>query len=98
MTHIDCRTFYAAKATVYAVPFIHMWIEKALFILKECDAILADKGVVSASPELTAANENASLIHEAALGKIAGDQILNLRTLGLTEEEAEQKIIDGFLK
>lgn len=64
----------------------------------ECDAILADKGVVSASPELTAANENASLIHEAAIGKIAGDQILKLRTLGLTEEEAEQKIIDGFLK
>ena len=64
----------------------------------ECDAILADHGIVSASPELTAANENASLIHEAAIGKIAGEQILKLRTLGLTEEEAEQKIIEGFLK
>lgn len=64
----------------------------------ECDAILADHGVVSASPELTAANENASLIHEAAIGKIAGEQILKLRTLGLSENEAEQKIIEGFLK
>ena len=64
----------------------------------ECDAILADHGVVSASPQLTAANEDASLIHEAAIGKIAGEQILKLRTLGLTEEEAEQKIIEGFLR
>lgn len=64
----------------------------------ECDAILADHGVVSASPQLTAANEEASLIHEAAIGKIAGEQILKLRTLGLTEEEAEQKIIEGFLR
>ena len=64
----------------------------------ECDAILADHGIVSASPQLTAANEDASLIHEAAIGKIAGEQILKLRTLGLTEEEAEQKIIEGFLK
>nr|MCR5699255.1 SufD family Fe-S cluster assembly protein [Treponemataceae bacterium] len=49
-------------------------------------------------PQLTAANEEASLIHEAAIGKIAGEQILKLRTLGLTEEEAEQKIIEGFLR
>lgn len=64
----------------------------------ECDAILADNGVVAAAPELTAACQDAQLIHEAAIGKIAGEQILKLRTLGLTEEEAEQKIIDGFLK
>ncbi|NLM00044.1 MAG: SufD family Fe-S cluster assembly protein [Treponema sp.] len=64
----------------------------------ECDAILADKGIVSAAPELTAACQDAQLIHEAAIGKIAGEQILKLRTLGLTEEEAEQKIIEGFLK
>lgn len=63
----------------------------------ECDAILADHGRVDASPELSANHNDAQLIHEAAIGKIAGEQILKLRTLGLTEEEAEQKIIEGFL-
>lgn len=58
----------------------------------ECDAILADNGRVNAAPELYAGNIDASLIHEAAIGKIAGEQIIKLRTLGLTEEEAEQKI------
>lgn len=64
----------------------------------ECDTILADEGTVSASPSLEASHVDAELIHEAAIGKIAGDQILKLRTLGLTEEEAEEKIISGFLK
>lgn len=64
----------------------------------ECDAILAEEGTVSASPSLEACHVDAALIHEAAIGKIAGEQILKLRTLGLTEEEAEQKIIDGFLQ
>ncbi|MBR3033812.1 MAG: SufD family Fe-S cluster assembly protein [Firmicutes bacterium] len=64
----------------------------------ECDAILSENGRVDASPELVANNRNAALIHEAAIGKIAGEQILKLRTLGLTEEEAEKAIIDGFLK
>lgn len=64
----------------------------------ECDAILADSGTVNAIPELYAGNIDASLIHEAAIGKIAGEQIIKLRTLGLSEEEAERKIIDGFLK
>lgn len=64
----------------------------------ECDAILVGNGKVSAAPELFASDTDASLIHEAAIGKIAGEQILKLQTLGLTEEEAEQKIIDGFLK
>lgn len=63
----------------------------------ECDAILADHGRVDASPELSANHGDAELIHEAAIGKIAGEQILKLRTFGLTEEEAEQKIIEGFL-
>ena len=63
----------------------------------ECDAILVDKGRVNAEPELLAANLDANLIHEAAIGKVAGEQILKLRTLGLTEEEAEARIIDGFL-
>lgn len=64
----------------------------------ECDAILMDRGVVTAVPSLTANHLDASLIHEAAIGKIAGDQIIKLMTLGLTEEEAEQQIISGFLK
>ena len=64
----------------------------------ECDAIIMDEGEVSAIPELTAHNVDAALIHEAAIGKIAGEQLTKLMTLGLTEKEAEQKIIEGFLK
>ena len=64
----------------------------------ECDAILMESGSVAAAPMLTANHLDASLIHEAAIGKIAGDQIIKLMTLGLTEEEAEKQIITGFLK
>lgn len=64
----------------------------------ECDAILADNGTVNAAPSLEASHVDAALIHEAAIGKIAGEQILKLQSLGLSEEEAEQKIISGFLK
>ena len=64
----------------------------------ECDAIIMDQGVVSAVPELTANHLDAGLIHEAAIGKIAGEQLIKLMTLGLTEAEAEAKIIEGFLK
>lgn len=64
----------------------------------ECDAIIADSATVSAAPELTVNHADAALIHEAAIGKIAGEQILKLETLGLTEKEAEDKIIEGFLR
>lgn len=64
----------------------------------ECDAILAGHGTVFAEPALFAGHVDASLIHEAAIGKIAGEQITKLLTMGLTEEEAENKIIEGFLK
>ena len=64
----------------------------------ECDAILADNGTVNASPSLEASHVDAALIHEAAIGKIAGEQLLKLQSLGLTAEEAEKKIIAGFLK
>ena len=64
----------------------------------ECDAIIMDNAVVKAIPEITAAHVDASLIHEAAIGKIAGEQIIKLMTLGLTEKEAEEQIISGFLK
>ncbi len=63
----------------------------------ECDAILVGNGKVDASPALYAGHLDAALIHEAAIGKIAGEQIIKLQTLGLTEEEAEEKIIEGFL-
>ncbi len=64
----------------------------------ECDAIIMDTAKVSAIPELTANHLDAALIHEAAIGKIAGDQLIKLMTLGLTEQEAEEQIISGFLK
>lgn len=64
----------------------------------ECDAIIMDKARVLAVPQLEANDIDASLIHEAAIGKIAGDQIIKLMTLGLTEAEAEEQIINGFLK
>lgn len=64
----------------------------------ECDAIIMDEANIIAKPELTAKSVDASLIHEAAIGKIAGDQIIKLQTLGLTEQEAEEEIIKGFLR
>lgn len=64
----------------------------------ECDAIIMDDAKISAIPEITANNLEAQLIHEAAIGKIAGEQIIKLMTLGLTEEEAEAEIVNGFLK
>lgn len=64
----------------------------------ECDSIIMDDAKVSASPNLTAADVDAGLIHEAAIGKIAGEQLLKLMSLGLTEEEAEERIVSGFLK
>ena len=64
----------------------------------ECDAIIMDHASVLASPQLTASCVDASLIHEAAIGKIAGEQLIKLMTLGLTEQEAEEQIIAGFLK
>ena len=64
----------------------------------ECDAIIMDNASVRAIPEITANDINASLIHEAAIGKIAGEQIIKLMTLGLTEQEAEEQIVNGFLK
>lgn len=64
----------------------------------ECDAIIMDDASVSAVPEISANHLEASLIHEAAIGKIAGEQLTKLMTLGLTEKEAEEEIINGFLK
>lgn len=64
----------------------------------ECDAIIMDHAKISSLPEITANHPDAALIHEAAIGKIAGEQIIKLMTLGLSEEEAEAQIVNGFLK
>ncbi len=64
----------------------------------ECDAIIMDNAHVSAVPEISANHIDASLIHEAAIGKIAGEQLIKLMTLGLSEKQAEEQIVNGFLK
>lgn len=64
----------------------------------ECDGIILDKAQIISEPKITAENINATLIHEAAIGKIAGDQLIKLQTLGLSEEEAQAQIIKGFLR
>ena len=64
----------------------------------ECDAIIMDNAKVEAIPEIKANHTEASLIHEAAIGKIAGEQLIKLMSLGLTEKEAEEEIVGGFLK
>lgn len=64
----------------------------------ECDAIIMDHAKIRAVPEITANHLDAALIHEAAIGKIAGEQIIKLMTLGLTEAEAEEQIVNGFLR
>jgi len=64
----------------------------------ECDSIIMDSGRILAVPSLEANDVDAMLVHEAAIGKIAGDQLIKLMTLGLSEQEAEEQIINGFLK
>ena len=64
----------------------------------ECDAIIMDNARVEAVPKISANHAEASLIHEAAIGKIAGEQLIKLMSLGLTEKEAEEEIVGGFLK
>ncbi len=64
----------------------------------ECDAIIMGDAHILAVPQLEANDIDAALVHEAAIGKIAGDQIIKLMTLGLTEEEAEEQIVNGFLE
>ncbi len=64
----------------------------------ECDSIIMDRGKILAVPALEANDIDATLVHEAAIGKIAGEQIVKLMTLGLTEQEAEEQIVNGFLR
>lgn len=71
--------------------------ETKCFAHVECDAILMDNSNISATPEIVAKCVDASLVHEAAIGKIAGEQLIKLKTLGLTDKESEDMIISGFL-
>lgn len=94
--NIVSRTVAKEKSTQFYSSTLHG--NAACMGHTECDSIIMDEAKVSASPNLTASHVDASLIHEAAIGKIAGEQLLKLMTLGLTEEEAEERIVNGFLK
>lgn len=64
----------------------------------QCDSIIMDQAHVNSSPMISALNTDAQLVHEAAIGKIASDQLIKLMSLGLTEDESEAAILKGFLK
>ena len=95
-THITSRSVAAEDSKQEFVSKIY-GNEKS-FAHSECDAIIKDNAKVTATPEITANNVEANLIHEAAIGKIAGEQLTKLMTLGLSEKEAEEEIIKGFLR
>ena len=95
-THITSRSVATEDSEQYFVSKIY-GNEKS-FAHSECDAIIKDNAKVTATPEITANNVEANLIHEAAIGKIAGEQLTKLMTLGLSEKEAEEEIIKGFLR
>lgn len=95
-THVVSRA--VAKGESYQVYQSVINGNNKCFGHTECDAIIMDRANIIAKPELTAKSTEASLIHEAAIGKIAGEQIIKLQTLGLSEQEAEQEIIKGFLR
>lgn len=95
-THLTSRSVAVDKSKQKFISKIYG--NNKCFAHVECDAIIKDEGKVTAIPEITANNVEANLIHEAAIGKIAGEQLIKLMTLGLTEKEAEEQIINGFLK
>ena len=94
--HVTSRS--VAEGTSYQEFTSNITGNKKCYAHVECDAIIKDEGKVKAIPEIYAKNIDANLIHEAAIGKIAGDQLRKLMTLGLNESEAEEVIIKGFLK
>ncbi len=95
-THVTSRSVATDNSEQYFISKIY-GNEKS-FAHSECDAIIKDNAKVTATPEITANNVDANLIHEAAIGKIAGEQLTKLMTLGLSEKEAEEEIIKGFLR
>lgn len=95
-THVTSRSVATEDSEQFFVSKIYG--NNKCFAHSECDAIIKDNAKVTATPEITANNVDANLIHEAAIGKIAGEQLIKLMTLGLSEKEAEEEIIKGFLR
>ena len=95
-THVTSRSVATEESKQFFISKIYG--NNKCFAHSECDAIIKDNAIVTATPEITANNVEANLIHEAAIGKIAGEQIIKLMTLGLTEKQAEEEIINGFLR
>ena len=95
-THVTSRSVATDNSEQIFVSKIYG--NEKCFAHSECDAIIKDNAKVTATPEITANNVEANLIHEAAIGKIAGEQLTKLMTLGLSEKEAEEEIIKGFLR
>ena len=95
-THVTSRSVATEDSEQFFVSKIYG--NNKCFAHSECDAIIKDNAKVTATPEITANDVEANLIHEAAIGKIAGEQLIKLMTLGLSEKEAEEEIIKGFLR
>ena len=95
-THVTSRSVATEDSEQFFVSKIYA--NNKCFAHSECDAIIKDNAKVTATPEITANNVEANLIHEAGIGKIAGEQLIKLMTLGLSEKEAEEEIIKGFLR
>ncbi len=95
-THVVSRSVATDDSQQFFVSKIYG--NDKCFAHSECDAIIKDQAKVTATPEITANSVEANLIHEAAIGKIAGEQLIKLMTLGLSEKEAEEEIINGFLR
>ena len=95
-THVTSRSVATDDSKQFFISKIYG--NNKSFAHSECDAIIKDNAKVTATPEITANDVEANLIHEAAIGKIAGEQLIKLMTLGLSEKEAEEKIIKGFLR
>ena len=95
-THVTSRSIAQDNSSQTFISKIYG--NSKCFAHVECDAIIMDNASVQSTPEITANCVDANLIHEAAIGKIAGEQVTKLMTLGLTEKEAEEEIINGFLK
>jgi Fe-S cluster assembly scaffold protein SufB len=95
-THVTSRSVATDNSEQYFVSKIYG--NSKCFAHSECDAIIKDNAKVTATPEITANDVEANLIHEAAIGKIAGEQLIKLMTLGFSEKQAEEEIIKGFLR
>ena len=95
-THVTSRSVATGDSKQEFISKIYG--NEKCFAHSECDAIIKDNAIVTAVPEITANNVEANLIHEAAIGKIAGEQLIKLMTLGLSEKQAEEEIINGFLR